>query len=56
LLRPISDCGCDIESRFTREQLLTNLTPYWSPAVSTVMRAYYDFEQFEPALPAGARV
>jgi hypothetical protein len=28
LFRAFSDCGGDIESRFTRDQLLTNLTIY----------------------------
>ena len=55
--RAFSDCGGDLESRFTREQLLTNLTIYWATgAVGPAMQGYYDFEQFETPPPPGSRV
>jgi pimeloyl-ACP methyl ester carboxylesterase len=57
LFRTFSDCGGEIESRFTREQLLTNLTIYWATrSIGPAMRGYYDFAHFEPPLPAGTRV
>jgi pimeloyl-ACP methyl ester carboxylesterase len=50
--RTLSDCGGDLESRFTREQLLTNLTIYWATgAIGPAMQGYYDYEQFETPPP-----
>jgi pimeloyl-ACP methyl ester carboxylesterase len=55
--RAFSDCGGDIESRFTRDQILTNLTIYWATgAIGPAMQGYYDFEQFETPPPPGTRV
>lgn len=57
LFRAFSDCGGEVESRFTREQLLTNLTIYWVTAtIGSSMRGYYDFEHFDTPPPLGARV
>ena len=57
LFRSFSDCGGDLESRFTRDQLLTNLTIWWATAtIGSAMRGYYDYEHFEPPPPAGSRV
>jgi pimeloyl-ACP methyl ester carboxylesterase len=57
LFRTFSDCGGEIESRFTREQLLTNLTIYWvTGSIGPAMRGYYDFAHFEPPPPPGQRV
>lgn len=57
LFRAFSDCGGQIESRFTREQLLTNLTIYWATAtIGRAMRGYYDYQHFEPPRPPGTRV
>lgn len=57
LFRTFSDCGGDIESRFTRDQLLTNLTIYWVTAtIGSAMRGYYDFEHFDSPPPPGTRV
>jgi pimeloyl-ACP methyl ester carboxylesterase len=57
LFRSFSACGGDIESRFTRDQLLTNLTIYWATAtIGTAMRGYYDVAHFETAPSPEARV
>jgi pimeloyl-ACP methyl ester carboxylesterase len=57
LFRAFSDCGGDLESRFTRELLLTNLTLYWvTAAIGPAMRGYYDYAHFETAPPPGTRV
>ncbi len=57
LFRSFSDCGGNVESRFTRDQLLTNLTIYWVTAtIDSSMRPYYDFEHFESPPPPGTRV
>jgi pimeloyl-ACP methyl ester carboxylesterase len=57
LFRAFSDCGGEIESRFSRDQLLTNLTIYWVTAtIGPSMRGYYDFAHFEIPPPAGTRV
>jgi pimeloyl-ACP methyl ester carboxylesterase len=55
--RAFSDCGGEIESRFSRDQILTNLTIYWVTAtIGSAMRGYYDFEHFENPPPPGSRV
>jgi pimeloyl-ACP methyl ester carboxylesterase len=57
LFRAFSDCGGDIESVFTRDQILTNLTIYWvTSTIGSSMRGYYDYEHFETPPPRGARV
>jgi hypothetical protein len=57
LFRTFSDCGGEIESRFTRDQLLTNLTIYCVTAtIASSMRGYYDYEHFGTPPPAGTRV
>lgn len=57
LFRAFSDCGGDIEARFTRDQILTNLTLYWVTAtIGSAMRAYYDHEHFERPPAPGASV
>lgn len=57
LFRAFSDCGGNIESRFTRDQILTNLTIYWvTSTIGPSMRGYYDFEHFETPPPPGTRV
>lgn len=41
--RAWSDCGGDLESRFTKDQLLTNITIYWvSQTINSSMRRYFD--------------
>lgn len=55
--RAWSDCGGDVESRFTREQLLTNLTIYWATqTIGSSVRLYYEYRSHGGPLPPGTRV
>jgi pimeloyl-ACP methyl ester carboxylesterase len=57
LFRAFSDCGGDLESRFRRDLLLTNLTIYWVTAtIGPSMHGYYDVEHFATPPPPGSRV
>jgi microsomal epoxide hydrolase len=57
LFRAFSDCGGDIESRFSREQILTNLTIYWATGcIGSAMRGYHDYEHYERPSQHGTRV
>jgi pimeloyl-ACP methyl ester carboxylesterase len=57
LFRAFSDCGGDIDARFSRDQMLTNLTLYWATdTIGSAMRGYYDFDHFATPPPAGSRV
>ena len=41
--RTWSDCGGDIETRFTKDELLTNITIYWATeTINSSFRLYYD--------------
>ncbi|HZS10433.1 MAG TPA: epoxide hydrolase [Blastocatellia bacterium] len=41
--RAWSDCGGDVESRFTKDELLTNLTIYWATeTIHSSVRLYYE--------------
>lgn len=41
--REWSDCGGDIESRFSKDELLTNITLYWvTQTINSSMRRYYE--------------
>lgn len=56
LFRTFSDCGGDVESRFSREHLLTNLTIYWATStIASALRPYYDFAH-AASPPADARI
>jgi pimeloyl-ACP methyl ester carboxylesterase len=45
--RAWSDCGGDVESRFPRDFLLTNVTVYWvTETIATSMRDYFDNRWF----------
>ncbi len=42
--REWSDCGGDIEKRFTKDELLTNITIYWATAtINSSFLPYYDY-------------
>jgi hypothetical protein len=52
--RAWSDCGGDVESRFSREQLLTNLTIYWvTQTITSSMRLYWDYRHHGAPLVVG---
>ena len=41
--RTWSDCGADVERRFSKEELLTNITIYWvTQTIGSSVRMYYD--------------
>jgi pimeloyl-ACP methyl ester carboxylesterase len=44
-----SDCGGDVESRFSKDTLLTIVTLYWiTGTIGSSFRSYFDDEQAEP--------
>lgn len=59
--REWSDCGGNLESRFSKDQLLTTVMIYWlTDSISTSFRAYYDDRLDGPlpliTVPAGVSV
>jgi len=56
--RAWSDCGGDLESRFSKDTLLTTITLYWvTGTIGSSFRSYYDDDQAPPLprvdVPAG---
>jgi len=56
--RAWSDCGGDVESRFSKDALLTMITLYWvTGTIGSSFRSYYDDDQTPPLprvdVPAG---
>ena len=50
--RAWSDCNGDLESRFSKDELLTNLTIYWvTDTVASSLRPYWD-TRYNPNRPA----
>ena len=50
--RAWSDCGGDVESRFSKDTLLTMITLYWvTGTIGSSFRSYYDGDH-APPLPA----
>jgi microsomal epoxide hydrolase len=55
--RTWSDCGGDVYSRFTRDQLLTNITVYWvTGTINASTRLYYETMQNGRLGPTESRV
>ncbi len=55
--RAWSDCGGDVESRFARDQLLTNLTIYWvTSTITSSVRHYYEYRRHGAPLAAGTPI
>ncbi len=55
--RAWSDCDGDVEKRFTKDELLANLTIYWATqTIHSSMRIYYEVPHNPPPANAGARV
>ena len=60
--RAWSDCGGDVESRFTKDQLLTNIMLYWlTESMPSAVRLYYesrrsDREQTRSEVPTAVAV
>jgi pimeloyl-ACP methyl ester carboxylesterase len=54
--RAWSDCNGDIEKRFTKDELLTNLTVYWATeTINSSVRLYYETTHNPPRNP-GKRI
>jgi pimeloyl-ACP methyl ester carboxylesterase len=54
--RTWSDCHGDIESRYTKDELLTGFTIYWGTGtIASSMRAYYERVHCDPPLEPGRR-
>ena len=52
-----SDCGGDVESVFTRDELLTNVMIYWvTQTIVSSTRLYYESRERPLSLSAGNRV
>jgi pimeloyl-ACP methyl ester carboxylesterase len=48
--RSWSDCDGNVESRFTKDELLTNLTIYWATqTIGSSFRFYYDAQHMPPS-------
>jgi pimeloyl-ACP methyl ester carboxylesterase len=55
--RSWSDCNGDVERRFTKDELLTNLTIYWvTQTINSANRIYYESQHNPPPPNAGDRV
>jgi pimeloyl-ACP methyl ester carboxylesterase len=52
-----SDCGGDVERRFTRDELLTHLTIYWATGtINSANRLYFERDREPRVLGPGGRV
>jgi pimeloyl-ACP methyl ester carboxylesterase len=50
--RAWSDCGGNVESRFTKDELLTNIMIYWvTETIGPSMRRYYEVRHGQPPRP-----
>src|SRR5262245_23214803 len=55
--RAWSDCGGDVERRFSKDQLLTTVMLYWVPeTANSSCRLYYEAQHADMFPPAGFRV
>jgi pimeloyl-ACP methyl ester carboxylesterase len=55
--RSWSDCNGDVEARFTKDELLTNISLYWfTGTIHSSMRLYYESSRKPLQLRAGERV
>lgn len=55
--RAWSDCGGDVERRFTKDELLTNLTIYWATeTINSSVRLYYEHRYNPSPLKFGERI
>jgi pimeloyl-ACP methyl ester carboxylesterase len=55
--RSWSDCDGDVERRFSKDQLLTNIMLYWVPETANAScRLYYEAQHADMFPPAGFRV
>jgi pimeloyl-ACP methyl ester carboxylesterase len=55
--RTWSDCGGDVERRYTKDELLTSATTYWATGtIASSLRAYYERVKTDPPMQAGRRL
>ncbi len=55
--RTWSDCGGDVERRFTKDELLTTVTIYWiTQTISSSTRMYYENQRFTWDMERGERM
>jgi len=55
--REWSDCGGDVEARFTKDWMLTDIMIYWATgAIGSSFWPYYAVRHGQPALPPGERI
>jgi len=55
--RTWSDCGGDVERRFTKDELLTNITIYWATeTINSSTRLYYESQRAPWDLEEGERI
>jgi pimeloyl-ACP methyl ester carboxylesterase len=55
--RTWSDCDGDVERRFTKDELLTNITIYWATqTISSSTRLYYESQRAPRALKQGEKI
>ena len=54
--RTWSDCGGDVERRYSKDELLTSCTMYWvTSTIASSLRAYYERVHSDPVVPPGRR-
>lgn len=55
--RAWSDCDGDVERRFTKDELLTNIMLYWATqTINSSIRLYYEYQHHPAPIQAGERV
>lgn len=55
--RTWSDCDGDVERRFSKDELLTNIMIYWATeTIDSSIRTYYENAHFSPPLQTGQRI
>jgi microsomal epoxide hydrolase len=55
--RTWSDCDGDVERRFSKDELLTNITIYWvTETINSSIRMYYENVRMSPPLKAGQHI
>jgi pimeloyl-ACP methyl ester carboxylesterase len=55
--RSLSDCGGEVEQRFSKDELLTNIMIYWvTKTINSSIRTYYENISLKPMLQPGQRI
>lgn len=54
--RAWSDCDGDVETRFTKDELLSNITLYWATQTINSSVRHYDEDQHHPRQDANTRI